>query len=70
MPNGPSTTATKQAIRFSELFREVSTSCPVEVASYGTCLAEITTDIKKHACEQEFRNLKKCFNRALRKPRK
>lgn len=61
----PRVPSTKPVTRFSTLFREVSTSCPLEVTAYGACLAEISTDIQKGACEEEFRKLKKCFNRAL-----
>ena len=70
MPVGLSNAPRKQVTRFSAIFREVSTSCPVELTTYGACLTEITTDIKKNACEKEFKNLKKCFNKALRKTRK
>ena len=52
--------------RIGSVFRATASKCPVELATYATCVtvhAESTHSIEKHACDKEFKALKDCFRK-------
>ena len=45
-------------------FKRMSTVCPLEIATYGKCLARMSDAVDKNVCAKEFEALKACFRKA------
>ena len=50
--------------RIGRTFKRMSTLCPLEIASYGKCLASVSDAVDKNICAKEFEALKACFRKA------
>lgn len=65
MPSS-STTTKNTATRISIIFKNMLTTCPGELSTYGKCLSKNADEksIDKDVCINEFQLLKTCFKKA------
>jgi len=55
--------------RLGETFKAMVQTCPMEIASYGKCIATNADHIERGICDREFQALKICM-RKVRASRK
>ena len=55
--------------RLSQVFADMSSACPREIAAYGRCVLLNAEALSRGLCEREFQDLKGCFRSVRRKRR-
>jgi hypothetical protein len=59
-------TSVQQPNRFTRAFQIMKDTCPKDISAYAKCVAKANEDgtLTKSVCQEEFANVKQCFQKA------